>query len=121
MPQTAALKEQEEEESQEEQRILCAGCRAHVCNQDLVWRPEGSVQAYANPQGHLRQIITVRRAWNLSFEAWATAEFTWFSGYAWRIAGCSTCQAHLGWRYEAESGQEPSVFFGLLTNAIARE
>lgn len=30
-----------------------------------------------------------------------TDEFTWFSGFRWRIALCGRCQVHLGWRFTA--------------------
>lgn len=39
---------------------------------------------------------------------------SWFPGYAWRIAYCSNCMHHLGWRYSAtQPGQHPRAFWGI--------
>lgn len=40
-------------------------------------------------------------------------EFSWFTGYRWRVALCGRCQTHLGWRYD---GPEP--FFGLILDHL---
>ncbi len=42
----------------------------------------------------------------------------WFAGYRWRIASCWSCQTHMGWRFEADSGQESPWFFLLLSRRI---
>jgi hypothetical protein len=57
----------------------------------------------------------------LLFVGPATAEYTWFAGYAWRIALCARCTGHLGWRYEAQSGATPAIFYGLLISALIED
>lgn len=104
-------------------QIRCRACRQPISSEDQVFAPPGSnaVAAYANLFGQLREVVALRRAEGLIFGAEASTELTWFSGYAWRVAGCAACRAHLGWRYEATlSALEPEVFFGLLTSAILR-
>ncbi len=46
-----------------------------------------------------------------------TSEFTWFGGFAWSLALCGNCNAHLGWRYQ---GAQVS-FFGLILDRLAEE
>ena len=29
--------------------------------------------------------------------------FSWFAGFAWRVALCASCDAHVGWSFRAES------------------
>jgi len=43
-----------------------------------------------------------------------TTEFTWFNGYAWRIAVCAKCRQHLGWRFESPQ----DYFHGLILNQL---
>jgi hypothetical protein len=43
--------------------------------------------------------------------------YPWFPGYAWQIAVCRGCRAHLGWLFRAEG----DVFFGLILNRLARD
>jgi hypothetical protein len=35
----------------------------------------------------------------MALEGAASAEYSWFPGYAWTIALCAACAVHLGWRY----------------------
>lgn len=103
--------------------IRCRVCQQPLSSEDQVFAPPGStaVGAYANVFGQLREVVALRRAEGLIFSGESSTELSWFSGYAWRIAGCASCRAHLGWRYEATSAAlEPEVFFGLLTSAITR-
>lgn len=49
----------------------------------------------------------------------ATEAHTWFPGYRWRLAICGRCGAHLGWHYEAVSGDmRPLEFWGILVASI---
>lgn len=43
-----------------------------------------------------------------------TRAYTWFPGYAWRLALCAKCGLHLGWHYRS-SGDD---FFGLILNRL---
>jgi hypothetical protein len=39
-----------------------------------------------------------------------TIEYTWFPGFSWCYAICTSCYSHLGWRYESPV----SSFYGLI-------
>jgi hypothetical protein len=42
------------------------------------------------------------------------SEFSWFSGYAWQVAICGRCRAHVGWLY-AGAG---APFAGLIEERV---
>jgi len=69
---------------------------------------------FANPHGYLFEIGCFRSAPGCRSEGPAVTEFSWFSGYAWRIAACGRCLNHLGWRFQ---GAAPS-FYGLILNNL---
>ena len=103
--------------------ILCRDCEREISTNSHVISvgPDGANQAFANPAGYLREVLTVSEAWNLSYETDASTDFTWFAGYAWRICYCDVCNSHLGWRYEAaDEIVSLRAFYGLLSKAIKR-
>ena len=114
-------KGQDDELVAEEHAIICKQCSTEVSARRFVFtmRSGSAAQVFPNPYGQMKEIITVRSAWSVQLEGWATEEFTWFHGYAWRVAYCAECRAHLGWRFEAEDSPDgPARFFGLLAAAI---
>lgn len=42
--------------------------------------------------------------------------FTWFPGFAWQVAVCARCRAHLGWSYRGAG----DPFYGLVLAALRR-
>ena len=104
----------------EEHAIVCRYCNAEISAPRFAFgmRAQSAVQVFPNPYGQMKEILTLRAAWGWRVEGWATADFTWFSGYAWRILYCEQCSHHLGWRFQAERDNEPPHFFGLLVSEI---
>ena len=45
--------------------------------------------------GSLYDLLTLRVAYGVSLYGEATEEYTWFPGYAWTLAYCRDCSAHL--------------------------
>lgn len=80
-------------------RVAKAGKHQHRCT---------------NPQGYTFAIGCFAQAAGCQCQGPAVHEHTWFAGYAWRIALCGGCGAHLGWRYEG--GETP--FFGLIFDQL---
>jgi len=109
--------------SNESKSILCKICTTEISSSDWVisMGPKGTTQAFANPAGHLREILTLSQAWQLHLDENVTSDFTWYAGYAWRIAYCGNCAQHLGWRFEAIGDQSLQLFYGLLTKAIVQK
>lgn len=58
-----------------------------------------NVLVCAREGGYMHDIVTVSRASNTELSGAPSAEFSWFPGYAWTIAFCAACMAHVGWRY----------------------
>ncbi|MGB5984318.1 MAG: cereblon family protein, partial [Desulfobacterales bacterium] len=74
---------------------------------------------FANPHGRVFEIGCFRDAPGCRVQGPALTEFSWFSGYAWRIALCGGCLSHLGWRFQgAPSGIPGPGFFGLILNHL---
>jgi hypothetical protein len=104
-------------------RWLCARCRVQITEGSAVFGPGGAspVQVFTNPEGRVCQVLTVTHAQSLVLVGPATEEYSWFSGFAWRIALCAKCTSHLGWRYEAVAEGAPARFFGLLLSALIEQ
>ena len=110
-----ALKKQVNINPKEEKRLFCAACRHSITHQDERIPVQGGHEhRFTNPHGITYQIGCYREAAGCSVVGESTAEFTWFPGYAWRIALCANCQTHLGWRFQ-KSGE---YFHGLILNRL---
>jgi cereblon len=75
-------------------------------------------QVFVNPHGFLHEVVTVRWVVNVTVAGPPTTEFTWYPGYAWEVAWCGRCGAHLGWSFTAVEDVEPGAFWGLRRDAI---
>lgn len=97
--------------------LLCKSCGEKICPESARSHVQGKHQhAFFNPHGLVFDIGCFRTAPGCVAIGRPSAEFTWFAGYAWRVALCSGCLTHLGWRYEGES-----VFFGLIMDGLTPE
>lgn len=102
-------------------RLHCRRCRTWITGTEHIVRLEpesGLVRTFANPDGHLFEVVAFSWARALGLHPDVTDAFTWFPGYAWRIAVCSGCANHLGWQYEAIGRSRPDLFFGLLIREL---
>lgn len=98
-----------------EKRLFCAACRHPVTHQDERIPVQGGHEhTFTNPHGITYHIGCFREAGGCAATGEATMEYTWFRGYAWRIALCAHCRAHLGWRFQAEG----EYFHGLIVNRL---
>lgn len=109
--QSAAL-----EEDDEEAWYVCKQCRNQLAHSSARKVLQGShTHTFANPSGVVFEIACFSPARGYSFLGPSSTEFSWFSGYSWRIIVCSVCIAHLGWIFSSQNG---SSFFGLITDRI---
>jgi hypothetical protein len=99
---------------------LCKACRAKITTSALRIAVNGKhAHICANPHGLVFEVGCFSRASGCLTVGSPTEEFTWFPGYAWCIALCLQCTAHLGWHYRSATAGE---FYGLiLTNLIEDE
>ncbi len=75
----------------------------------------GHRHTFANPHGIVFEIGCFAEAEGCLAIGEATDDFSWFRGYKWRIAICSRCSVHLGWRFESSGGD---TFHGLILDRL---
>lgn len=103
-----------EKESLADERILCKQCMAYIANKDDIMAIEGSASHYKrNPAGIFFSIICLSSASGCTILGDYTSEHSWFLGYKWSIALCSSCVSHLGWHFIGKGS-----FYGLIANRI---
>lgn len=99
-------------------RLLCAACGHVVTDRNQRIAVLGAHEHnFTNPHGITFHIGCFRDAGGCAAVGDATAEFSWFPGYAWRVALCTNCQTHLGWRFQMDQ----DYFLGLIVNRLTPE
>ncbi|MBI5783748.1 MAG: hypothetical protein HZA69_08390 [Gammaproteobacteria bacterium] len=103
------------EKAKKEKRLFCAACRHLITHQDQRVPVQGGHEhTFTNPRGITYHIGCYREAAGCSVVGESTAEFTWFLGYAWRVALCANCRTHLGWEFRSDS----DYFHGLIVDRL---
>lgn len=94
---------------------MCATCRSRITHDDHRIAIAGAHEhTFVNPGGFVHHLGCFSLAVNLSYVGAPETAFSWFPGYSWQIAACSTCATHLGWIYRCAGEQ----FHGLLLAQI---
>lgn len=104
-----------------QERLFCRTCHALVTDLDQAMvMGESHEHTFFNPQGQLFRIGCFRVAVGCGVVGVASAEFSWFAGYLWKIALCRGCHHHLGWQFLDAEGSDS--FWGLiLDRLVAKE
>jgi len=109
------IKAKPDDRPKKEKRLFCAACRHPITHQDeRIIVQGGHEHTFTNPQGMTYHIGCFREAVGCAAAGEATTEYSWFSGYAWRIAYCAHCHVHLGWRFQSDT----DYFHGLIVNRL---
>ncbi len=96
--------------------VVCRRCLHEITSTAEAREINGThTHTFANPEGIVFEIGCYGDAWGCGYVGSASAEFTWFSGYVWRIAVCVNCHTHLGWRFSSSGANS---FHGLITHRI---
>ncbi|XP_045453726.1 protein cereblon-like [Melitaea cinxia] len=101
--------------------LCCSSCAAEIARREDIFAmsSEGVHSNYTNLGGYMHDIVTVARASNTELSGAPSTEFSWFPGYAWTIALCAACMAHVGWRFDAQRRSlRPQRFYGLCRNYV---
>lgn len=107
--------------------LYCAVCLEVVApvSDSVQVSNEGVSGHYVNSHAVVHDVITTLGAVNVTVVGEPETDNSWFEGYAWQIVYCSSCRAHLGWRFTKESGGATAddesglpCFFGLRRPAI---
>jgi len=103
-------------EAEGELFVLCRQCRHMITAPDEgIWMNGSHRHTFANPVGAVYEIGCFNSAPGCRSVGPATDEFTWFSGYLWRVAICAKCLTHLGWHFQSPAG---SGFHGLILDRL---
>lgn len=96
--------------------LICYQCGSVITNRSERIAIHGSAShTFANPAGIVFEIECFKTATGCDISGRATGEFTWFSGYDWQVAFCTSCSTHMGWRFISNSGQ---TFFALIADRL---
>ncbi|MDX1654007.1 MAG: cereblon family protein [Candidatus Competibacteraceae bacterium] len=97
------------------QPLLCAACRQPVTDAAQRTQRDGSHEhRFTNPHGITFRVGCFRQAPGAAALDPATGQWSWFSGYRWRLTICRSCGVHLGWDYQGEG----DYFFGLILDRL---
>lgn len=96
--------------------ILCARCSAAITRSSDACEVEGLfTHTRVNPAGVAFTFGCFAAAQGATVAGPPTQDATWFAGYAWQLALCGACGAHLGWAFQR--GEEDR-FFGLILRRL---
>lgn len=96
--------------------FACSACNGVIGSKSDVFSMSrtGPQSSFVNPGGFIHDTITLRKADGLIQAYNWSSQFTWFPGYAWRMAHCARCNHHIGWCYKSMQAEtKPRRFFGL--------
>jgi hypothetical protein len=80
--------------------VACAACRAFVADGRARLSVDGAhSHSFINPAGLIFRVSCFAAAPGVVSVGEASDVFTWFAGFAWRVALCRACGEHLGWSY----------------------
>lgn len=114
---TSLSDEEEEKNHHESEQIVCRQCSHIITKAEERIQVNGSHQhTFANPGGLIFEIGCFQTANGCGNTEQATSEFSWFSGYSWRIAVCGKCMVQLGWLFSSSMGS--TSFYGLIINKL---
>jgi hypothetical protein len=106
---------EQETRSLDDRWIRCASCsHALARDRDRIDVQGKHVHTFVNPGGHEYTIRCFADAPGCAAAGDESTFWTWFPGFAWRVALCAACGAHVGWSFRAETG----VFWGLVVERI---
>jgi len=101
--------------NEDKKEILCSFCNHPVTDFDMQISVNHSHQhIFANPHGLVFEIGCYKNAKGCKTVSSFSTEFTWFPGYAWKIAVCNSCSSHLGWRFISSDHS----FYGLILEKL---
>lgn len=95
--------------------IVCARCGHAVTRRDSRVEVGGRHEhVHVNAHGYVHRVGCFREADGAVEATEPTRAWTWFPGYAWQIAVCRRCGAHVGWRFVREG----DAFWGVALDAV---
>jgi len=110
------VEDRDEEEGEEHRVLLCRMCSHAITSEKQRLEMNGSHRhTFFNPAGIVFELGCFGEANGVSIVGESSSEFSWFSGYVWRVAVCARCGTHLGWRFAGAR-----TFYGLILKNLAQ-
>lgn len=95
--------------------LRCRACGRAIARRAHAIAVQGAHEhVLVNPHGHDFRVGLFAQAPGGRAVGPASAFYSWFPGYAWRVLVCGGCEVHLGWSYGA-----PAAFFGLVLDHLS--
>jgi hypothetical protein len=95
--------------------LACAACRGFVADSSARISVGGShSHSFINPAGLIFRVSCFAEAPGAVPVGEEDRYFTWFAGFAWRVALCRTCGEPLGWSYR----RADSEFVALIDDRV---
>jgi hypothetical protein len=114
-PQGEAPAIQKKPDAKEEREITCAACGGGVTREKARVAVNGAhVHTFKNPSAIDYTIGCFDEAHGCVGVGERSTVWTWFPGFAWQVALCGRCGAHLGWAFDGEA----SRFWGLILERL---
>ena len=106
----------EENTAEDEPFIRCRRCLQNITRpSDRISRDGAHRHTFANSNGAVYEIGCFTDVTGCGYAGVPTYEFTWFTGYRWRVVFCRMCLTHLGWVFEAP---RQDSFHGLILDHL---
>ena len=101
--------------SRDARALRCAACGHRITDGAQRIAMNGAhVHRFVNPSAVSYEIGCFATAPGCTYVGASEDAFSWFPGWAWQIAICASCRAHVGWIYRNAGGE----FHGLITSAL---
>lgn len=100
--------------------MRCRACGQRLAPADARLERHGAHEhTGVNPHGFVFVIACYGQPSGCVGQGTATTYWSWFPGYAWRIALCRGCLAHVGWLFRpAEPDADDPPFAGFIQDRI---
>lgn len=96
-------------------RLACYRCLSPVTDGSRRIAASGShAHRFVNPHGIEFEIGCFASAPGCIGQGASSSYWSWFPGFAWRVALCVGCREHLGWSFRSAE----SLFFGLILERL---
>jgi hypothetical protein len=96
--------------------LVCGSCLHAITTTGASIEMAGShAHTFSNPHGLVFHIRCFAVAPGCVAASEASTYFSWFAGYAWKVAVCRGCAEHLGWLFLSDD----SRFHGLIADRLA--
>lgn len=95
--------------------LACASCGGFVAHGRARLSVNGAhSHSFINPAGLIFRVACFAEAPGVFALGEESLQFTWFAGFAWRVAVCRACTQHLGWSYRGDG----SSFVALIEDRV---